>query len=43
MKRIVQKSVENLVAKFLLSGSVGAGATINVTREMLESELGNVN
>ena len=40
MKRIVQKTVENLVAKFMLSGQVGSGATIRVTREMIEGELG---
>ncbi len=39
MKRIVQKSVENLVAKFVLSGNTEAGMNINITRKMLEQEL----
>ncbi len=41
MKRIVQKTVENLVAKFMLSGQVESGATMRITREMIESELGS--
>ena len=41
MKRIVQKTVENLVAKFMLSGQVESGATMRVTREMIEGELSN--
>lgn len=36
MRRIVQKSVENLVAKLVLSGAVSSGTTINITKEMLE-------
>ncbi len=36
MRRMVQKSVENLVAKLVLSGQVGSGATVNITEEMLE-------
>ena len=39
MKRIVQKTVENLVAKFVLSGNTQPGMSINITREMLEGEL----
>ena len=39
MKRIVQKTVENIVAKAMLNGEAGSGATINVTREMIEKEL----
>lgn len=39
MKRIVQKTVENLVAKEVLSGSAESGATINITREMIANEL----
>ena len=39
MRRIVQKTVENLVAKSLLSGSVSSGARVEVTREMIEGEL----
>ena len=41
MKRIVQKTVENLVAKFMLSGQVDSGATMRVTKEMIEGELNN--
>lgn len=41
MKRIVSKTVENLVAKFMLSGQVESGATVRVTRGMIEAELGN--
>ncbi len=41
MKRIVQKSVENLVAKYVLSGNIQPGTNINVSREMLEEELSN--
>lgn len=40
MKRIVTKTVENLVAKFMLSGQITSGSTIRITREMIESELG---
>ena len=40
MKRIVQKSVENIVAKAMLGGQVESGMTVNVTREMVEAELG---
>ncbi len=36
MRRIVQKTVENLVAKMVLSGQAGSGATIYITREMIE-------
>ncbi|MBQ3325682.1 ATP-dependent Clp protease ATP-binding subunit [Candidatus Saccharibacteria bacterium] len=39
MKRIVQKSVENLVAKFVLSGNTTPGMSIQITRSMLEEEL----
>lgn len=40
MKRIVTKTVENLVAKIMLSGQAESGATIRITREMIEGELG---
>ncbi len=36
MRRMVQKSVENLLAKLMLSGAVGNGAVVKITREMLE-------
>ena len=39
MKRIVSKTVENLVAKAVLSGAASSGTTITVTREMVEAEL----
>lgn len=39
MKRIVQKTVENIVAKTMLSGQVESGARIEITREMIEKEL----
>lgn len=39
MKRIVQKTVENLVAKYVLSSQVESGAEINITREMIAAEL----
>ena len=41
MRRIVQKTVENLVAKSVLSGATSAGATITITKEMVEGELQN--
>ena len=39
MKRIVQKTVENIVAKNVLSGQASAGAEIKITREMVAAEL----
>lgn len=39
MRRIVQKTVENLLAKLMLSGDVDDGATVYVTRAMLEEQL----
>ncbi|MBR2589239.1 ATP-dependent Clp protease ATP-binding subunit [Candidatus Saccharibacteria bacterium] len=39
MKRIVQKTVENMVAKYVLSGQAGTGSSITITREMIENEL----
>ena len=41
MKRIVQKTVENLVAKFMLSNQAASGANIQITRDMIAAELGN--
>ena len=35
MRRIVQKTVENLVAKFILSGQISSGAAITITKDML--------
>lgn len=36
MRRLVQKTIENLVAKLILSGQISSGATITITPEMLE-------
>lgn len=36
MRRIVQKTVENLVAELVLSGTVGSGTVVNITGEMLK-------
>lgn len=40
MRRVVQRSVENLVAKLLLSSGGMPGASIELTKEHLESVLG---
>ena len=39
MRRIVQKTVENLVAKMVLAGSAESGATIHIDKNMIENEL----
>lgn len=39
MRRIVQNTVENLLAKLMLSGDVDDGATVRVSRAMLEEQL----
>lgn len=39
MRRIVQKTVENIVAKMVLSGNADSGAEITITSEMIEGEL----
>lgn len=39
MRRIVQKTVENLLAKLMLAGDVDDGATVHVSRAMLEEQL----
>ena len=39
MRRIVQKTVENIVAKMVLSGNADSGTEIMITPEMIESEL----
>lgn len=41
MRRIVQRAVENLVAKQMLSGTVPPGTVIEVTREQVERVLGD--
>lgn len=40
MRRIVQKTVENTVAKAMLAGELGAGNTIHISREQIEIALG---
>ncbi len=40
MRRIVQKTVENLVARAVLSGEIAAGSSVNITREQIEEQLG---
>ena len=39
MRRIVQKTVENLVAKMVLAGMAGSGATIEIDTAMVRSQL----
>ena len=41
MRRIVQKTVENIVAKNVLSGETDSGETIHITTEMIRNELAN--
>lgn len=41
MRRVVQRAVENTVAKQMLSGSVAPGSTIEITREQVEQILGS--
>ncbi len=41
MRRIVQRAVENTVAKQMLSGTVAPGSTINITLEQVEQILGS--
>lgn len=40
MRRVVQKAVENTVAKLLLAGAISPGDTVEITREQVESILG---
>lgn len=40
MRRVVQKAVENTVAKAMLSGELSAGGTITITQAMVEQILG---
>ncbi len=39
MRRIIQKTVENLLAKLMLSGAVDDGATVQISRQMIEEQL----
>lgn len=41
MRRVVQRAVENTVAKLLLSKEVSAGGTIEITREQVANILGS--
>lgn len=41
MRRVVQRAVENTVAKAMLGGSVAAGGVIEITREQVEQALGS--
>jgi ATP-dependent Clp protease ATP-binding subunit ClpA len=41
MRRIVQKTVENIVAKNVLSGETDSGEKIHITTEMIRNELAN--
>ena len=40
MRRVVQRAVENTVAKEMLSGNVMPGSVIMVSKEQVEQELG---
>lgn len=40
MRRVVQKAVENTVAKLLLAGAITPGSTVEISREQVESILG---
>lgn len=42
MRRVVQRAVENTVAKAMLSGTVTPGSVIEITREQVEQTLGVV-
>lgn len=42
MRRVVQRAVENTVAKAMLGGSVVPGSTIEITREQVEQALGAI-
>ncbi len=39
MRRIVQKTIENIVAKAVLNGQISAGSNLVITRDYIESEL----
>ncbi len=41
MRRVVQRAVENTVAKQVLSGAAGAGSMITVTRDQVEQIIGS--
>ncbi len=39
MRRIVQKTIENIVAKAVLNGDISSGSDLLITRSLVESEL----
>lgn len=41
MRRVVQRAVENTVAKLVLSGQVAPGGTVEITRDQVETILGS--
>ena len=41
MRRIISKTIENIVANKILAGGIEAGATINVSLDDVENALGN--
>ena len=42
MRRVIQKSIENTVAKLLLGGDVPPGTVIDISREKLEQTIGPI-
>ena len=40
MRRIVQSSIENIVAKEVLAGNLKSGGEINITTTMIRQEIG---
>ncbi len=42
MRRVVQRAVENTVAKQMLEGTAGAGSTVEISKEQVEAILGSV-
>ena len=38
MRRIIQQTVENLVARMLLSSQISAGSTVVITAEMVQGD-----
>ena len=43
LKRVVQKTVENLVAQYVLSGNLKSGQSLVITKESIEKGLENIN
>ncbi len=40
MRRIVQKTVENIMAKLVLKGEIDSGANVEITADMIQEQLG---